>query len=138
MADKITVVKYYFVRVSDEPGQADRLLEHVSEQGVNLDGYTAFPSVEGETELVFITDRAEKLKEAAADAGVELMGPQNAFLVQGQDRVGALHEYHLTLAHANVNVRASSGIGDGTGRFGMFLLVDPKDFDRAAWAFDFV
>lgn len=138
MADKITVVPYFYVLVSDEPGQADRILEHLSERGLNLLGFTAFPAEPGQTKLVFITDRKEKLQEAAADAGEVLHGPESAFLIHGQDRIGALHEHHLALAHAGVNMRASCGVGDGTGRFGIFILVDSKDFDRAAWAFDFV
>lgn len=138
MADEIKIVEYYYSQVGDKPGEGRRLLSHISEKGVNLTAFTAFPANEGLTRLYFIAERTEKLKEAAADAGVELIGPENAFLIQGEDRIGALHKHHLTLSNAGVNVFASSCVGDGTGRFGFVLWVNPNEFNKAAWAFDFV
>lgn len=138
MADQVQIVEYFFARVGDRPGEGVRLLQHVSERGINLLAFTAFPTAEGLSQLNFVTDRVEKLKEAAADAGVELSGPERAFLVQGADRVGAMHDHHLTLANAGVNVWSSCGVGDGSGGFGFVLWVRPEDFDEAALAFDFI
>lgn len=137
MTDEISVVKYVSVKVGDKPGEGRRLLEHISEKGINLIGFSAMPLGDGQTQLNFITDRVEKLLEAAADAGVELEGPGQAFMVQGDDRIGALHQHHLTLANAGVNVCCSSGVG-GKDRFYFLLWVKPEDFDKAAYAFDFV
>ena len=82
MADRITIVDYYNAKVSDEPGEGRRFLEHLSEQGVNLLAFAAFPLDENRTQLDFITERPEKLKAAAADAGVEILGPKQASLIQ--------------------------------------------------------
>ena len=138
MTDRITIVDYYNAKVSDEPGEGRRFLEHLSEQGVNLLAFAAFPLGENRTQLDFITERPEKLKAAAADAGVEILGPKQAFLIQGDDRIGALHTHHLTLANAGVNVYASNGVCDGFGRFGFVLWVKPEDFEQACVAFGFV
>ena len=138
MTDRITIVDYYNAKVSDEPGEGRRFLEHLSEQGVNLLAFAAFPLGENRTQLDFITERPEKLKAAAADAGVEILGPKQAFLIQGDDRIGALHTHHLTLANAGVNVYASNGVCDGLGRFGFVLWVKPEDFEQACVAFGFV
>ncbi|GAG36595.1 unnamed protein product, partial [marine sediment metagenome] len=80
------------------------------------------------------TEDAEHLKRVAADAGIDLIGPKKAFLIQGEDRVGALVEYHLVLANAGINVYASNGVNDGTGRFGYILWVLPEDYEKAAEA----
>ena len=78
-----------------------------------------------------VTDNAEALVRAAADAGVPLSGPLKAFLIQGNDRIGTLHGYHVALANAGVNVYSSGGVCDGQGRFGYVLWVEPSHFDKA-------
>ena len=138
MADTVRTIEYLYATVGDRPGEGRRLLEHLSARGVNLIAFTAFPSGEGQTQLNFFTDRVERLQEAAADAGMTLDGPKQAFLIQGEDRIGALHQHHLTLANAGVNVFASSGVSDGIRSFGFVLWVKPRDFNKAADALGFV
>ena len=55
-------------------------------------------------------------------------------LIQGQDRLGVLYEYHFKLANAGVNVYASNGTTDGRGGFGYVLWVKPEDYTKAARA----
>jgi len=134
MADSIGAVEYFYATVGDRPGESRRLLEHLSEKGVNLRAFTAFPVEGGRTQLDFFPYEVDQLQAAAADAGLDLTGPKKAFLIQGDDRVGALHQHHLTLANAGVNVYASGGVVDGADRFGYVLWVDPDDFEKAAAA----
>jgi hypothetical protein len=134
MADTIRAVDYFYAMVGDKPGEGRRLLEHLSEKGVNLLAFTAFPTGNGKTQLDFFAEDAGLLKDAAADAGLDLVGPKKGFLIQGQDRVGALHQHHLTLANAGINVVASNGVCDGTGRYGFVLWVATGDFAKAAEA----
>jgi len=134
MAETIRKVEYFYTTVEDRPGEGRRLLEHLREKGVNLMAFTAFPVGEGRAQLDFFPERAELLQKAAADAGVSLVGPKRAFLIQGEDRIGALHEHHLRLANAGVNVHAANGVTDGRGRFGYVLWVKPEDYEKAARA----
>ena len=134
MAETIRKVEYFYATVEDRPAEGRRLLEHLSEKGVNLMAFTACPVGEGRAQLDFFPERAELLQKAAADAGVSLVGPKRAFLIQGEDRVGALHEHHLRLANAGVNVHAANGVTDGRGRFGYVLWVKPEDYEQAARA----
>ena len=69
--------------------------------------------------------------DSAKDAGVLLTGPKQAFLIEGSDRISALHAYHQTMANAGVNMFASSGVCAGNGRFGFVMWVEPEDFDKA-------
>jgi hypothetical protein len=128
-------VDCYYATVRDRPGEGSRLLEHISESGLNLTAFTALPAGQDETQICLVTSKPEALKDAAARAGAELAGPKKGFLIQGEDRIGVLHAYHLTLANANVNVYSSSGVCDGKGRFGFILWVEPGDFDKAMNAF---
>jgi hypothetical protein len=132
MDDTVREVEYFYATVRDEPGEARRLLEHLSEGDVNLVGFTAFPVGSGKAQLDFIPENAARLQQAARDAGVDLVGPKRAFLIQGDDRVGALHQYHLLLGNAGINVEASNGCCSGTGGFGYVLWVRPEDYTKAA------
>lgn len=131
MDDQIRIVDCYYVTVYDRPGEGSRLLEHISESGVNLTAFTAVPAGTDEVQICLVTDGPEALQEAAVNAGAKLVGPKKGFLIQGKDRIGALHSYHLTLSNAGVNVYSSSGVCDGTGRFGFILWVEAGDFEKA-------
>jgi hypothetical protein len=134
MAESVKIVEYYYATVSDRPGEARRLLEHLSEKGVNLIAFTAFPAGDGKSQLDFFPEDSKLLKDAADDAGLELVGPKQAFLIRGDDRVGSLHDHHLKLANANINVHAANGVVCGSGRYGYILWVKPDDLQRAAEA----
>jgi hypothetical protein len=134
MADTVRAIEYFYATVGDKPGEGRRLLEHLSERGINLVAFTAFPVGGGQAQLDFVPENAEQLQRAATDANVGLVGPKRAFLIQGDDRVGALHEHHLKLSNAGVNVVAANGVCDGSGRYGFILWVKPEDFQKAARA----
>jgi hypothetical protein len=132
MAETVQQIEYFYAMVGNKPGEARRLLEHLSEHGINLNAFTAFPVGEAESQLDFFPENAEQLKKAAADAGINLVGPKKAFLIQGRDRVGALHEHHLKLSNAGINIHAANGVIDGGGRFGYVVWVKPEDYEAAA------
>jgi hypothetical protein len=134
MPEIVKRIEYFYATVKDAPGEARRLLEFCSAGGVNLINFTAFPVGEGIAQLDFFPEDADKLKKAANDAGIPLIGPKSAFLICGADRAGVLIEYHLRLADAGVNVYASNGTTDGHGGFGYVLWVKSEDYERAAQA----
>ncbi len=136
MAETIRKVQYFYATIEDKPGEASRLLKNLSQRSINLFAFTAFPVGPGTSQLDFFPENPEQLLKAALDAGITLVGPKNAFLIQGQDRIGALHEHHLTLSNAGINVHAANGVVDDSGRFGYVLWVKPEDYERAAQAFE--
>jgi hypothetical protein len=131
MAETVRLVDYFYATVGDKPGEARRLIEHLSEKGVNLIAFTTFPVEGNKSQLDFFPENPRLLREAASEAGIELVGPKKAFLIQGDDRIGALHDHHLKLANANINIHASNGVASGGGRFGYILWVAPDDVHRA-------
>jgi hypothetical protein len=134
MSSVVKEVEYYYSLVPDKPGEARKLMEFLSEKNVNLHALTAFPAGEGQSQLDFFPDNAALLKEAAGDANITLIGPRKAFLIQGEDRIGALYEFHLKLSNAGINIHASNGVVDGTGRFGYVIWVNPADYEKASSA----
>ncbi len=132
MLEAVKEVEYYYTIVEDKPGEARRLLDFLSERMVNLMALTLFPVEEGRSQIDLFPENPEVLKEAARDAGIELVGPKKAFLLQGEDRIGALYDFHLKLSNAGINVYSANGVVDGTGRFGYVIWVAPDDFQEAA------
>jgi hypothetical protein len=133
MADTVRGVDYYYVTVPDTPGEGQRILSALKERGVNLLAFLGFPSG-GQSQIDLVPEDPQALRDAAAQAGVTLSEAKRAFLIQGDDRVGAVADTLGKLADANVNVTAAAAAGAGSGRYGMILWVSEADYDRAASA----
>jgi hypothetical protein len=132
MADTVRDVEYYYVTVSDEPGAGQRILSALKDAGVNLLAFHGFPLGDGRSQIDLVPEDPDALKGAAAAAGVALSGAKQTFLIQGDDRVGAVADTIAKLAEANVNLTAATATAAGSGRFGMILWVAPADYQRAA------
>jgi hypothetical protein len=132
MADTVRGVDYYYVTVPDEPGEGQRILSALKGSGVNLLAFLGFPLAGGQSQLDLVPEDPESLKAAAEQAGVTLSEAKRAFLIHGDDRVGAVADAMAKLAEANVNVTAAAAAGAGAGRYGMILWVAPADYERAA------
>jgi hypothetical protein len=132
MSSTVAEVEYFYALVADEPGEARKLLEFLSEKNVNLIALTAFPVGEGKSQIDFFATDPDLLKKAADDAQIPLVGPKKAFLIQGEDRIGALYEFHLKLSNAGINIHASNGVVAGSGKFGYVIWVDSADYKEAS------
>lgn len=132
MADTVRSVEYYYVTVADAPGEAQRILSALKDRGVNLHAFLGFPLGGGRSQIDLVPDDPQQLRDAAEQAGVTLSEAKRAFLIQGDDRVGAVADTLAKLAEANVNLTAAAAAGAGSGRYGMVVWVAPADYDRAA------
>jgi hypothetical protein len=134
MADTVRRVDYLYVTVPDSPGEGDRIVSALSVKGVNLLAYLGFPAGGGRSQIDLVTDDAEALRGAVEEAGLSASETKRAFLIEGEDRPGAVAETTAKLAQANVNVTAAAAARAGSGRYGMILWVAPADYERAAGA----
>jgi hypothetical protein len=132
MADSIRGVEYYYVTVPDEPGEGQRILSALQEGGVNLLAYLGFPAGGGQSQLDLVPEEPRALQDVAERLGLTLSEAKRAFLVQGDDRVGAVADTVAKLAEASINVTAAAATSAGSGRYGMILWVAADDYDRAA------
>jgi hypothetical protein len=134
VAEKVRSVEYYYATIPDEPGTGSKVLAQLQQAGVNLLACLAFPSQKGTTQIDVVPENAAALKEAAGKAGIKLTGPRKAFLVQGDDRVGAVADVMRKLGEARINITAAAAAAAGSGRYGMVLWVAQGDHAKAAKA----
>jgi hypothetical protein len=127
---------YFSTTVKDEPGEAYELLSQLASLGINLLAFTAIPVGPMHTQLTIFPEDASKMTDTAKRSGLVLDGPHPAFLVQGDDELGALAGIHAKLYQANVNVYASTGVADGRGGYGYILYVRPDQYQRAVSALE--
>jgi len=131
MSESVTLVDYFYVEAPDRPGEGARMLEQLRAAGVNLLAFTGFPRGR-RAQIDFVPADAGRFRAAARKAKWKARGPKKAFLVQGEDRVGAVAELLGRLAGAGINVTAADAVCAGAGRYGMILWVKPADVKRAA------
>jgi hypothetical protein len=134
MADRVRRVNYVYLMVPNRPGQGARITDELREAGVNLLAYTAFPTRGGRAQVDLIAEDLGAIRRIARRNGWRLSDARKGFLVQGDDRVGAVHNHLKKLADQKINVTAADAVTAGKGRYGMLLWVRPKDYARAAAA----
>lgn len=132
MAYQIRRVDYYFVTVKDEPGEAYKFLSQLASLGINLLAFTAVPAGENSAQLTLFPESSLNFQQKAKLAGLKYYGPHHAFLVHGDDELGALVDIHNKLYSARINISASSAVTDGKGDYGYLMYINPEDYDRAA------
>jgi hypothetical protein len=134
MAVSIRRAEYFYTTVRDEPGEAYKLLSRLADLRIDLLAFTAIPVGPTHTQLTLFPEDALRLRSEAEKTGLVLDGPHPAFLVQGDDELGALAGIHVKLYEARINVYASTGVTDGRGCFGYVLYVRPEDYEIAVTA----
>jgi hypothetical protein len=132
MADTVRGIEYFYVTVPDTPGEGQRILSALKDSGVNLLAFLGFPLGDGQAQIDLAPEDPEALREGAQRAGITLSEAKRAFLVQGDDRVGAVSDTLAKLADANISLTAAAATGAGSGRYGMIVWVAAADYERAA------
>jgi hypothetical protein len=132
MAETVRRVEYFYVSVPNTPGEGDRILSALKESSVNLLAYLGFPVEGASSQLDLVPEDSASLRAAAERAGITLSAAKWAFLVQGDDRVGAVADTTAKLANADINITAAAATAAGSGRYGMILWVASADYERAA------
>ena len=131
MPDAVRLLDYFYAEASDKPGEGARVLTTLQDAGVNLVVFHAFPAGR-RAQLDFVPSDPAAFKAAAKRARLRVVGPKKAFVIDGDDRVGALVTYFEKLGAAQINVTAASALAAGAGRYGAILWVKPRDVRRAA------
>lgn len=133
MAETITRVDYFYIETPNKAGEAARALSTLRGAGINLLAFTGFPKGR-RSQLDFIPVDPAAFAKVAKKAGWKLSGKKSGFLIQGEDRIGAVADVLSKLAAARINVTAIDAVCAGAGRYGAILWVKPPDLKRAAKA----
>jgi len=131
MAESIRQVDYYYAVTPNKPGEACRILDTLKAAGVNLLAFSGFPSGR-RAQLDFIPENPAAFVRAARAAKLKLSARKKGFLIQGDDRPGALCSILAELAKARINVTAVDAACAGGRRYGAILWVKSLDHKRAA------
>ncbi len=131
MADTVKRVQYFYVEVSDKPGEGARLLTLFKDAGVSLLAFSGFPKGR-RAQVDFIPADPAAFRAAARKAKLKVVGPKTGFLIQGEDRTGAVAEVMAKLAEAKINITACDAVAAGEGRYGAILWVKPRDVQKTS------
>ena len=131
MSDTVRKVDYFYVVVPDRPGECSKVLSALAAENINLLAFSGFPSSrKGQLDLV--PEDSTAFKVAAKKLRLKLSPRKSGFLLQGDDRVGAMNEVLGKLASAKINVTAMDAVSSGGGRYGAIFWVKPPAVSRAA------
>ena len=134
MADEIRQVDYHYVEIPDRPAAGLQILSDLKQQGVNLLACCGFPLGNGRSQLDLVPEDPDFFREAAAKVDLKLSDRKLAFLIQGEDRTGAVADIVGKLASEQINIRAAQALSAGAGRWAMILWVQPTDHAKASKA----
>jgi hypothetical protein len=133
MATTAKKVGYFYVTAPDKPGEGARVLGALRDNGVNLLAFHAFPTGGGQSQLDLVPADERAFQDAAKKAQLKLSERKTVFLVEGDDRPGAIAELLQKLSGAATNVTALDAVKAGS-RFGALVWVKQSDVDKAAKA----
>ncbi|MBA3505262.1 MAG: hypothetical protein H0T80_05710 [Betaproteobacteria bacterium] len=131
MSDNVRKVDYFYTTVSNTPGQGAEIMAGLAAEGVDLLAFSGFPSGR-RAQLDLVPADSARLKSAAKKLGLTLSTKKTGFLLQGDDRIGAMTNVLTALATAKINVTAVDAVTTGDGRFGAIFWVKPQAVARAA------
>jgi hypothetical protein len=131
MAETVKRIQYFYTEVADKPGEGARVLNALKDAEVNLVCFSGFPKGR-RAQIDLVPADPVALKAAAKKAKIKLVGPKTAFLIQGDDRIGAVAELVTRLAQARINITAVDAVAAGSGLYGAILWVKPRDVNKAA------
>jgi hypothetical protein len=130
MPDTVRKVNYYSTLVPDAPGQTFKVLAALVSGGVNL--LACSGTARGRhAQIDVVPEDTRKFAAVAKKAGIEFSAKKAGFLIQGDDRPGALADNLAVLAGAGINIVAVDGLSAGSGRWGAIIWVGDDDVRRA-------
>lgn len=133
MATTARKVGYFYVTAPDKAGEGARILGALKDSGVNLLAFHAFPTSGGQSQLDFVPADERAFQDAAKKAKLKLSERKTVFLLEGDDKPGAVAELLQKLGSAGANITAMDGVKAGS-RYGALVWVKPADTDKAAKA----
>jgi hypothetical protein len=130
MAEAVRQVDYFYMEVPNKVGEGTKVLQTLRDAGVNLVAFSGFPSGR-RAQLDFFPADPAAFKAVARTNRWKLVGPKRGFLVQGDDRIGAVADLIGRLAGADINVIAVDAVSVDE-RYGALCWVAPRDVRKAA------
>jgi len=130
MAESVRQVEYFYIEVPNKVGEGAKVLQALKDAGVNLHAFSGFPSGR-RAQLDFFPADPAAFKQVAKANRWKVVGPKRGFLVEGDDRIGAVADLLGKLAEAKIDVIAIDAVSVDE-RYGALCWVSPRDVKKAA------
>ena len=130
MADRVRKVDYFKTMIPNRAGQGAKAFALLKDAGVNLLAMHGFPTA-GRAQVDLVPEKPGELRRAARRLRLKLGPRKSVFLIEGDDRPGAVTGILKKLGGANINVVAVSATRTGR-RYSGLVWVKPRDVARAA------
>jgi hypothetical protein len=127
-------IDYFYVIVSDQPGEGARVLATFLRAGISLLGFSGFRRGRDEAQLDFVPEDATAFVKAAKAAKIALSGRTRAFLIQKTDGPELIADILKQLAQSEIDITSAQIFGGGVGRYSGVVWVKPADVSRAVKA----
>ena len=134
MAETVRQVEYFYIEVPNKVGEGAKILQALKDAGINLLAFSRFPSGR-RAQLDFFPADPAAFKQVAKANRWKLVGPKRGFLLQGDDRIGAVADLLDKLAEAKIDVIAIDAVSVDE-RYGALCWVAPRDVKKAAKLLD--
>lgn len=131
--DTIRKADYFSMEIPNKTGEGARVLGALRDAGVNLLAFTGFPAGR-RAQLDFIPAETASFRAAARKLHMKVGSRKSVFLVEGDDRVGAIAELCDRIAATGVNLTAMDAVSAGNGHYAAMFWVDPRDVRKTAKA----
>src|ERR687887_262844 len=130
MAETVRQVDYFYIEVLNRVGEGAKILRALKDAGVNLVAFSGFPSGR-KAQLDFFPADASTFRQVAKANRWKIVGPKRGFLVQGDDRIGAVADLVGKLADAKIDVIAIDAVAVDE-RYGALCWVAAGSLKKAA------
>ncbi|MBI2992721.1 MAG: hypothetical protein HYY48_00905 [Gammaproteobacteria bacterium] len=134
MANQVRKVHYCKLMLPSRAGQGIRVLNALRDAGVSLLAFTGFPAGGGKAQVDLVAESLGAIRRVASRQGWKVSAAKRAFLIQGDDKVGAVAQVLGRLARVRINLTAVDAVAAGKRRYGMIVWVKPRDYASAAKA----
>jgi hypothetical protein len=133
MPDTVRKVEYFSVLVRNKPAEAFGVLSTLVSADINLLGCSGTERGR-RAQIDVVPDDPRRFKRVVKKAGLDFKPRKSGFLIQGEDRPGALAQHLRKLGDSGVNVTGIDSLSAGAGRWGAILWVEESAVRRAAKA----
>ncbi len=121
--------KYFFVRVSDTPGQAARMGSFFRDEGVDLEGMWGLGIGQGSAQIYVVPKNPEVLRSAIKKREDWKCAEGTCFRVSAPDEVGALATMLDSIADKGINLQGVDAIAL-TGDVACYIWPTESDADK--------
>src|SRR5688572_16766830 len=130
MPDTVRKVEYFSIHVPNKPAQAFGVLSTLVSGGVNLLACSGVPRGR-RAQIDVVPEDTKQFRRVVKKAGLEFSPQKSGFMIQGDDRRGALTDHLRALAENRVNVTGIEGLSAGAGRWGAIIWVEDEALKKA-------